>query len=218
MDINGTGSLHWHTSNMMLFYLWVLLHHGHLYICIYTVWSYIYIHTVNICLLYIHDIFIFNLFFLKHILLKYSWLSMFQVHSKVIQLYIYTYIIFEVIFYYRLLQYIHYSSLWKESESRSVTSDSLWPHALYSPWNSPGHNTGVGSLSLHQGNLPNPGIEPRSPALQVDSLPAEPQGKPKNTGVVAFSSRSSQPRNLTRVSCIAVGVFTNWARRVAHTI
>ena len=31
--------------------------------------------------------------------------------------------------------------------------------------------------------LPNPGTEPRSPALQVDSLPAEPQGKPKNTGV-----------------------------------
>ena len=28
------------------------------------------------------------------------------------------------------------------------------------------------------GDLPNPGIEPRSPALQVDSLPAEPPGKP----------------------------------------
>jgi len=28
------------------------------------------------------------------------------------------------------------------------------------------------------GDLPNPGIEPRSPALQVDSLQAEPQGKP----------------------------------------
>ena len=28
------------------------------------------------------------------------------------------------------------------------------------------------------GDLPNPKIEPRSPALQVDSLPAEPQGKP----------------------------------------
>ena len=27
------------------------------------------------------------------------------------------------------------------------------------------------------GDLPNPGIEPRSPALHVDSLPAEPQGK-----------------------------------------
>ena len=28
------------------------------------------------------------------------------------------------------------------------------------------------------GDLPNPGIEPRSPVLQADSLPAEPQGKP----------------------------------------
>ena len=37
-----------------------------------------------------------------------------------------------------------------ESESRSVVSDSLWPHGLYSPWNSPGQNTGVGSLSLLQ--------------------------------------------------------------------
>ena len=36
-------------------------------------------------------------------------------------------------------------------------------------------------------DLPNPGIEPRSPALQVDSLPAEPQGKPKNTGVGSLS-------------------------------
>ena len=31
-------------------------------------------------------------------------------------------------------------------------------------------------------DLPNPGIEPRSPVLWTDSLPAEPQGKPKNTG------------------------------------
>ena len=35
-----------------------------------------------------------------------------------------------------------------ESESCSIMSDSLRPHGLYSPWNSPGHNTGVGSLSL----------------------------------------------------------------------
>ena len=32
------------------------------------------------------------------------------------------------------------------------------------------------------GDLPNPGIEPRSLALQADSLPAEPPGMPKNTG------------------------------------
>ena len=41
---------------------------------------------------------------------------------------------------------------------------------LYSPWNAPGQNTGVGSLSLLQGGLPNPGIEPRYPSLQVDSF------------------------------------------------
>ena len=40
---------------------------------------------------------------------------------------------------------------------------------------SPGKNTGVDCYALLQGNLPNPGIEPRSPTLQVDSLPAEPQ-------------------------------------------
>ena len=36
-------------------------------------------------------------------------------------------------------------------------------------------------------DLPNPGIEPRSPALQADSLPAEPQGKLCNTGVGSLS-------------------------------
>ena len=33
------------------------------------------------------------------------------------------------------------------------------------------------------GDLPNPGIEPRSPTLQANSFPAELQGEPKNTGV-----------------------------------
>ena len=37
------------------------------------------------------------------------------------------------------------------------------------------------------GDLPNPGMEPGSPALQVDSSPAEPQGNPKNTGVYSLS-------------------------------
>ena len=31
-----------------------------------------------------------------------------------------------------------------DSESCSVVSDSFWPHGLYSPWNPPGQNTGVG--------------------------------------------------------------------------
>ena len=40
-----------------------------------------------------------------------------------------------------------------ESESLSVMSDSLRPHGLNSPWNYPGQITGVGSLSLLQGNF-----------------------------------------------------------------
>ena len=40
---------------------------------------------------------------------------------------------------------------------------------------------------LSPGNLPNPGIEPRSPTLQADTLSAEPKGKPKNIGVGSLS-------------------------------
>ena len=50
-----------------------------------------------------------------------------------------------------------------ESESFSVMSDSLLPHGLYSPWNSLGHNTGVGSLSLLQEIYPNQGWNPGLP-------------------------------------------------------
>ena len=47
-----------------------------------------------------------------------------------------------------------------KSECHSVASDSLGPHGLYSPWNSPGQNTGVGSLSLLQGNFPTHALNP----------------------------------------------------------
>ena len=40
---------------------------------------------------------------------------------------------------------------------------------------------------LSPGVLPNPGFKPRSPSLQTDTLPAEPQEKPKNTGVGSLS-------------------------------
>ena len=77
-----------------------------------------------------------------------------------------------------------------------------------------------GLLFPSPGDLPHPGIEPRSPTLQEDSLPAEPPGKPKNTGVggLPLLQGSSQPRNRTGVSCIAGGFFTNWATREACSI
>ena len=80
-----------------------------------------------------------------------------------------------------------------ESESCSVVADSLWPHGLYSPRNS-GQNTGVGSLSLLWGIFPTQGS--RSSTLQVDSLPAEPQGKP-----LAESSHH-QPCSSDSLTCI----------------
>ena len=63
--------------------------------------------------------------------------------------------------YYHLayLTYMH-----SESESHSVVSNSLRPHGLYSPWNSPGQNTGIGSLSLLQGIFQ---PRDRTPTLQA---------------------------------------------------
>ena len=78
------------------------------------------------------------------------------------------------------------------------------------------------------GDLPYPGIEPRSPALQADALTSEPPGKSKwvksNYTVhgipqarilewvaFPFSRRSSQPRDQTQVSHIAGRFFTSWA-------
>ena len=54
------------------------------------------------------------------------------------------------------------SSEWV-SESRSVVSDSLQPHRLYSPWNSPGQNTGVGSHALLQRIFLTQGSKPGIP-------------------------------------------------------
>ena len=50
-----------------------------------------------------------------------------------------------------------------ETDGHSVVSDSLRPRGLYSPWNSPGQNTGVGSLSLLQGIFPTQGFNPGLP-------------------------------------------------------
>ena len=68
-----------------------------------------------------------------------------------------------------------------ESESRSVLSDSLWPHGLYSPWNPPGQDTGVGSLSLLQGTFPTQGSNPGLPQCRQILYPLSHQGSPRLT-------------------------------------
>ena len=101
---------------------------------------------------------------------------------------------------------------WSESQSHWVVSDPLWPHRLYSPWNSPGQNTGVGSLSLLQGIFPTPGPNPSLPYYRRILYQLKHKGSPGILERLAypFSSRSSRPRNPTRVSCVAGGFFTDW--------
>ena len=61
---------------------------------------------------------------------------------------------------------------------------------------SPGKDTGMVSHALLHGNLPNPGTEPRSPALQTDSLPSEPPGKPQ-TNINMMHWLGFEPRSPT---------------------
>ena len=79
------------------------------------------------------------------------------------------------------------------SESRSAVSDSLQPHGLYSPWNSPGQNTGVGSLSLLQGIFPTQGSNPGLPHCGQILYQLSHKGSPRMLEWVAhpFYSRSS---------------------------
>ena len=85
-------------------------------------------------------------------------------------------------------------------------SDSLPPHVLYSPWNSPGQNSGVDSLSLLQGIFPAQGsnlglLHCRQILYQLSH-----KESPKILEWVAypFSSGSSCPRNRTGVSCLCL--------------
>ena len=99
------------------------------------------------------------------------------------------------------------------SKSRSVVSDSLWPHGLFSPWNSPGPNTGVGIPSLLQGIWPSQGLNPGLPHCRQILYQLSHKGSLRILECVAFpfSRASSWPRNRTGVSCIAGRFFTNWA-------
>ena len=104
---------------------------------------------------------------------------------------------------------------WSESH---LAMSSLQPHGLYSPWNSPGQNTGVGSLSILQGFFPTQGSNPDLLYCRQILYQLNHQGSPRILEWVAcpFSRWSSQHRNWTRLSCTAGRFFTNWAVREAR--
>ena len=81
------------------------------------------------------------------------------------------------------------------------------------PWNFPGQNTGVGSLSLLQGIFSILGSNPGLPHCRQILYQLSHQRSPRILGWVAypFSKRSFWPRIQTVVSCIAGRFFTGWA-------
>ena len=100
-------------------------------------------------------------------------------------------------------------SLWDHNSGKT----SLWPHGLYSPWNSLGQSTRVGSLSLLQGIFPMQGLSQDLPHCRWILYQLNHQGSPRVLEWVAypFSTGSSRLRNWTGVSSIAGGFFANWA-------
>ena len=106
--------------------------------------------------------------------------------------------------------------------SRSVVSTSLWlyglqPARLFGPWEFSGQEYWSGLPCCPPEDLPNPGIKPRFPTLQEDSLPTEPPRKPKNTGVDSLSLLQGifLTQESNQVSCITGGFFISWATREA---
>ena len=81
---------------------------------------------------------------------------------------------------------------------------------------SPGKNTGVGSHVHLQGISPTQGSNPGLLHCRWILYHLSHQGSPRILEWVAYSffRGTSQPRNQTRVSCIAGGFFTSWATQV----
>ena len=84
---------------------------------------------------------------------------------------------------------------------------------MTSPWNSPGQNIRVGSLSFLQGIFPSQELNPGLPHCRQILYQLSHKRSPRIPEWVAypFSRGSSSSRNQTRVSCIASGFFANWA-------
>ena len=107
-----------------------------------------------------------------------------------------------------------------ESESCSVVSDSLQPHRLYSPWNSPGQNTGVGSFSLLQGIFPTQGLNPGLPHCRRILYQLSRRGSPSfcctmkltsymHTCITSLPPLSPTPRSSQSAE------LSSWSRAVA---
>ena len=97
--------------------------------------------------------------------------------------------------------------------SNSSKVHGLQPTRLLCPWGFSRQEDWSGLPCPPPRDLPNIGIQPKSPALQADSLPCEPPGKPKTAGVghISLSPGELPDRESNSISRIAGRFFTSWA-------
>ena len=97
-----------------------------------------------------------------------------------------------------ILREVH---LWRQAVKLKVTqsvSDSLQPQGLHTPWNSPGQNTGVGSLSTLQGTFPTQGSDQGLPPCRRILYQLSHKGSPRILEWVAYPfSSGSASQSLT---------------------
>ena len=99
-----------------------------------------------------------------------------------------------------------YQSKWKHAVAQCVL---ILPTRLLHPWNFPGKS---GLPFPSRGDLPDPGIEPKSPTLQEDTLPSVWATRE----AISFSRGTSRPRDQTPVSCIVGRPFYCLSHKGSH--
>ena len=111
----------------------------------------------------------------------------------------------------------HLKQVWSGKGKVAQSCPTLCNPMDYSPQNSPGQNTGVGSLSLLQGLFPTQESNPGLPHWRRTLYQLTHKRSPRILEWAAYSffSSSSWSRSQTGVSCTAGGFFTNWAIREA---
>ena len=88
----------------------------------------------------------------------------------------------------RILEWVAFNFSRGSSQSRYWTQVSRIAGGFFTSWTTREAQEHWSGYPIRSpGDLPNPGIEPRSPALQADSLPSEPPGKPCSVTIMSVT-------------------------------
>ena len=134
--------------------------------------------------------------------------------------FLYKWFTFPLNFRQLFLFFFHFIILW--GESRLVVFDSLQPHGLYSPWTSPGQNTGAGSFSLLQGIFPTQGLNPGFPhcrwiLYQLSHKESIIMSSHKGSHYTVTGDKSHPPPPLSFL-CFFVCLFFVFQSEVSHLL